>query len=323
MNRTCLINKQDGTCQTGGLELLEKWQPNCHYLWLDLWDDDEHLHRDLLENRFGIDRLAVDDAMRSRHPPKYEALDDGVQFMLVRGLDEKTTDIRFSNIQIAFFFNQQFIIIRHTQTSPSTNRIWDAMERGEYSENLQPEWFAYRVMRAVSDRYLPIVMSLEARLEDIELELLNKPSDSLLGELMEYSRHLKRLRRIGTYHENSYKRLLNPNYGNPLEQAEHGFIDLFEQSERLASLSNLQHEITSDLINGYVSVSAHRLNNVMRVLTVITAIFVPLSFLAGIYGMNFELIPELKFKYGYFVLIGAMAIIATTLILMFRRKGWL
>lgn len=323
MNRTCLINKTDGSCQLGGLELLEKWQPGTHFLWLDLWSDEEALHRDILENRFGIDHLAVDDAMRSRHPPKYEPLNNGIQFMLVRGLDEKTTDIRFNNIQLAFFFNQEFLITRHTEVSPSTNRIWEALERGDFGENWHPEWLSYRVMRAVSDRYLPIVMSLEERLEDIEGELLNKPSDALLGELMEYGRQLKRLRRIGRYHETAFKKLLDKSFGNPIEQAENGFVDLYEQAERLASLSNLCHEITGDLINGYVSVSAHRLNNVMRVLTVITAIFVPLSFLAGIYGMNFEVIPELKFKYGYFFLIGTMAVIATTLILLFRKRGWL
>ena len=178
-------------------------------------------------------------------------------------------------------------------------------------------------MRAVSDRYLPIVMALEPRLEDIEGELLSKPSDTLLAELMVYSRQLKRLRRIGAYHETAYRKLLDPEFGNPLKHANAGFVDLFEQAERLSSLANLLHEITGDLINGYMSVSAHRLNNVMRVLTVITAIFVPLTFIAGIYGMNFEFIPELKIRNGYFFAMGSMGVIALTLIIMFRRKGWL
>ena len=78
-----------------------------------------------------------------------------------------------------------------------------------------------------------------------------------------------------------------------------------------------------DLVEGYISLSSHRLNNTMKVLTIITAIFVPLSFLAGLYGMNFDNMPELHFRYGYFVVLGLMALVATAMITLFRRIRWL
>ncbi len=85
----------------------------------------------------------------------------------------------------------------------------------------------------------------------------------------------------------------------------------------------MHYDICSDLINGYLSITSHQLNETMRVLTVITAIFIPLGFLAGLYGMNFEYIPELKINHGYFYLLGFMGIIATALILLFKKKKWL
>jgi magnesium transporter len=109
-----------------------------------------------------------------------------------------------------------------------------------------------------------------------------------------------------------------------INQAElHTVIDVHERIERLLSLSQMHYDICSDLINGYLSVSSHQLNATMRVLTVITAIFIPLGFLAGIYGMNFENIPELKVTNGYYYLLGFMAFLATSLIILFKKKRWL
>ena len=91
----------------------------------------------------------------------------------------------------------------------------------------------------------------------------------------------------------------------------------------LSCLANLYNELANDLMNGYLSLASHRLNNIMKVLTIITCIFVPLSFIAGVYGMNFEVMPELGSRYGYFVILGLMFTIATGLLLGFRRNRWL
>ena len=85
----------------------------------------------------------------------------------------------------------------------------------------------------------------------------------------------------------------------------------------------MYYDICGDLINGYMSVTSHQLNATMRVLTVITALFVPLTFLAGIYGMNFEYIPELKADNGYFILLGVMAVVSVVLLIVFKKKRWL
>ena len=85
----------------------------------------------------------------------------------------------------------------------------------------------------------------------------------------------------------------------------------------------MYYEICGDLVEGYISISSHELNTTMKILTIITAIFVPLSFLAGLYGMNFEHMPELQLQYGYFYALGAMATTALLLIYIFKRKRWL
>ena len=101
------------------------------------------------------------------------------------------------------------------------------------------------------------------------------------------------------------------------------FDDIHGLIERFHSLADLYQNVINDLIEGYISLNAHHLNQIMKVLTIVTVIFVPLTLLVGIYGMNFEYIPELKSEHGYFVLLGAMVAIALGLLMLFRRFRWL
>ena len=114
-------------------------------------------------------------------------------------------------------------------------------------------------------------------------------------------------------------------YDHPFigKQERHEFTDAFEHTERLASLTTLYKELTDDLMNGYISVTSHRLNQIIKVLTVVTVVFLPLTLLAGIYGMNFEDMPELKIRNAYFVVIGVMGLIVIGLLLLFRKIRWL
>lgn len=291
-------------------------------VWIDLVGNDANEHQDFLLNQLGLDKLAVDDALRARHPPKYEDLGGGWSFLLMRGFDASSTSVKFGTIQVAMFWCDNLVVTRHEKPSASIAEVEKSHASGEQATPADAWRLLYSILRRMLDRYLPILLRIEARLEEIEELILKRPSDRLLGELMEFSSQLKRLRRISAYHEKCFVSLRTHDpraHGiNPTQ-----LTDLFEQAERLHSLSSLQYETTADLTNGYLSVSAHRLNNVMRVLTVVTVLFVPLTFIAGIYGMNFEFMPELSWRWSYFVVLGAMGTVATGLLVLFRRKGWI
>jgi len=291
-------------------------------VWVDLQGDDAQPHREFLQTRLGLPKLAIDDALRQRHPPKYEDLDDGWCFQLMRGFDGDSSDVKSGTIQLALFWRENLVVTRHAKPSASVTEVRKLIEDGEKPVPENASRLLYAIRRKIFDRYLPIMLHIEARLESIEDSLLQQPDDGLLAELMEFSSQLKRLRRISAYHEKSIvsMRMHNPPKRG-VEAAQ--LTDLFEHAERLHSLATLHYEITSDLINGYLSVSSHRLNNVMRVLTVITALFVPLTFIAGVYGMNFQHMPELATRWGYFVVLGLMAAIAVVLLVLFRRKRWI
>ena len=255
-------------------------------IWIDLEGDDADGHRRFLQERLGLPRLAVDDALRQRHPPKYEELEDGWCFQLMRGFDADTPSAALGTVQLALFWRGNVVVTRHDKPSASVVDTRQSLDDGSMAPPRSASRLLYAIQRKILDRYMPILLKIEARLERIEELLLKRPDDRLLAELMEFSSQLKRLRRVSAYHEKSLTSLRNH------DAARHGMdgahlTDLFEQAERLHSLTTLLYEITTDVINGYLSVSSHRLNNVMRVLTVVTVLFVPLTFIAGVYGMNF------------------------------------
>src|SRR5690606_35946790 len=132
---------------------------------------------------------------------------------------------------------------------------------------------------------------------------------------------LRKLRRVFRYHERVAESLLRDTpelFTQQTDDIQHVLQNLFDRTERVHSLATMYYEIAGDLIEGYLSITSHQLNNTMRVLTVITAIFVPLTFIAGIYGMNFEYMPELQIKNAYFIAMGIMLSLGLGLLVLFK-----
>ena len=318
-----LFEYPDGGLHVGGRELIERWKADERTLiWVDLGDEPPDVTGNLMREEFGLHPLAVSDALRERHPPKLEHFED-YTFLLLRGLSAESKDTDFSTIQLALFVGRRFLVTRHSAQSPSTDQLWREAQENAGRFAAGSAALALRLCRIMVDRYLGILLALEPRLEELEDEILNSPRDELLGELAGYKSDLKKLRRIFAYHQQVFTALRNGDY--PLFGANivHELNDVFEHQERAVSLSGLYYELAVDLLDSYISLASHHLNQIMKVLTIVTVIFVPLSFLAGLYGMNFEYIPELHAHSGYYVLLGIMAAIVVILLALFRKKRWL
>ena len=318
-----LITPAHGEVLSGGWELLDAWrqQPET-VVWVDIDGALSASDQGQLEARFGLHPLALQDAARDRHPPKFEAFNDH-SFLLFKGLSAASQGSDCGTIQLAVFAGERFLVTRHSGESPSVQRLARELQPGDPRWSRSAGAMAVRLSRLIVERYLNVLLALEPRLEELEGTLLTTGDDAVLAELIGYKTDLTRLRRFLHYHVDVIRDLQNgenPGFDTDLQ---HEIKDVFEQQERAASLGDLYYQQAADLIDGYISVSSHRLNQIMRILTIITAVFVPLSFLAGIYGMNFENMPELHSRWGYFTLLGVMGLVAATLLLTFRHKKWL
>lgn len=323
MIRTMLYHPESGETLFGSESLLQQWRDNGKYLiWIDFDAEEKHRERELLKDFFDLDDLALDDCQRDRHPPKLEFFDN-YYFLLLKGFTAETDSINYEIVHISIFVGNNFLVTRHGVNSPSINKTWELMERGKVALDRGPSHISYKIIRTIIDRYAPIVFEMEKRLDDMEELMLEKPSDALLGDLISYNTKLKKLRRIYKYQEAIMKNLSNSGSRLLNDHDRHELNDAHEQMERLASLCGLLQELTVDLIEGYISVSSHRLNQIMKVLTITTVIFLPLTLLAGVYGMNFQNMPELTSENGYYIVLGVMSGITATLLVLFRFLKWL
>jgi magnesium transporter len=320
--RALLSTPGAGVAQ-GGAELLGRGSRDPgSLLWIDCDCADPEATRELLTSRFGIEPLAVNDALRDRHPPKLEWFDDYL-FLLVKGFTAETEDIHFDVVHISLFIGRDFLITVHRLPSPSIDALWSEAARGGIGAERGPAHLGYRILRRVVDRYAPVVLGLESRLDELEEEIAERPGDALLLELQGYILRLRKLRRTFGYQQSCFDELRQSGSSLLPEASAHEFQDLYEHMERMTSLSALLADLARDLRDGYISLSGHRLNTIMKTLTIASVIFLPLSFLAGIYGMNFDHMPELHAARGYYVLLGVMSAIAGTLLWVFRRTRWL
>jgi len=322
MIKTVLFNPEDGSTHFGGIEQVAIWEQQANSrIWLDIDAEESSLEEDLLL-KLGIHQLTIQDATRQRHPPKIEAFDNYI-FILLRGLDANTTGVEFGIIQLSIFLNDRFLITRHNKPSMSAQWLYGEMEKKPGLMASSPAELCLMLANKMVRRYVQILLELEPRLDVLEDIMFEKADDSLLAELTGYKSRLRHLARIANYHlhiANELKRFDLPYFHKKLK---HEVIDFYEQIERSQSLAALYYEVATDLTDGYLALASHRLNSVMKVLTIITVIFVPLTFLAGIYGMNFENMPELGAREGYFIVLGVMFVTAVLQLIFFRRRGWI
>lgn len=311
---------KSGELVSGGQECLTDFDPTQgDVIWVDIRDSKIP---DVICQQFSLHDLSIKDAQRDRHPPKVEQFSNYV-YLLQRGIKVFDRDLSLEHVQISFFISEQFLITYHQTESFSVNTWWQHAQTGYYL-GMSPVLLASRILNTMASRYLDVMLEFEETLMEIEDDLQSSLRDEILVELTGYRTRLRRLKRIFSYHEKSSSNLMKL-YHNEEENGEidYHLQDVFEKNERLSSLTQMYYELSGDLLDSMLSMASHKLNGTMRVLTVITAIFVPLSFIVGMYGMNFDYIPELKFKYGYFVVVGFMLTLSISLVSVFKWKKWL
>lgn len=319
-----LVWQPDQPLLRGGAEQIEQWRnlPDA-FIWIDIYDEPDESDAPLLRD-LGCHELAISDAQKERHPPKLELFGDET-FLLLRDLTADATTLDFNYVQTAFFARSRSLITRTSSHSPSVELWWHnpelpaAMSQGSV-------FLMTRVAKTMGSRYLDLLLTFEPRLSQWEDDLLNHTDEGIMRELSVARNRLRKLSRIATYMERACEELMEVIGDEDYEsnrQLIHASVDLYEKFERLRGLADLYYQLSSDLIETHLSLSSHQLSQAMRLLTVMMSVFIPLTFVAGIYGMNFDYMPELQWRNGYFGVLGMMGVIAVGLIALFRRYRWI
>jgi len=186
-----------------------------------------------------------------------------------------------------------------------------------------PDYLAYALIDAMVDRYYPVAQRLSDRLEELEDFVVTNPHPVVLAQIQELRRQLVVLRRVGWPQREALSALIREQTPFFDQQTKVFLRDTHDHIAQIVELIDSSREMASDLAEAYLSNVSHRTNEIMKVLTLMASIFIPLTFLAGIYGMNFENMPELGSRIGYFVVLGVMVCLAIGMTVFFRHRGWI
>jgi magnesium transporter len=330
MLRAMLIDDR-GFVQTGDEALVRDWQAHQDgFLWLDLHVPDNGPGGAQGDGEdtpwlqaFGVHPLAIQDVQRTRHPPKYEAFTD-MLFILLRSVSADSESIDLRTVPIALFLGKNFLISRHSAETPSIDEYWMLCTQSPAAIPKDRSLIGLQIGVFTAGRYLELLNDFEPRLWTMEQKMFRRPRDTLLNDLVSNRTSLRYLTRIFNYHVRVFQGLRQYcDKEAPHSERSHLLNDLYEKYDRLYGLAHMFYDVTGDLIDGYLSTSSHRLNNTMRILTIITVLFVPLNFITGLYGMNFDYMPELHSRYGFYIMAGLMGCITLLLLGIFRYKRWL
>jgi magnesium transporter len=292
--------------------------------WLDLENPAEH---DLAKigEEFQLHPLAIEDASHEHQRPKVEEYE---QFYFVvfytANQQEKTNHLAINELDM--FLGKNYLITVHEKPMPELDEVEQRWTRNVK----QLEWgigvLLYSLLDTIVDRYFPIVDALVDQAEDLEDRMFmggRRDNAAFTLELIELKKHFLALRRIATPERDVLNVLTNRD--NPLfdERVLIYFRDVYDHITRLADTVDLYRDQLSTTMDANLSIVSNELNKVMRTLTVASIILMVDALIASIYGMNFENIPELHLKYGYFGALLVMALLSIALALGFKRMKWL
>jgi magnesium transporter len=309
--------QQDGTVQLGHEELLDTPLPEGGAVWIDLEGRTQPYEQRLLD--WGFHPLAVEDVFTLQHHPKVETYPDHV-FLIVRGIDFNRE--RLETLKLAAFLQSSRLVTCHRAPMRSVTAVRQTLAETGRGRPRMPH-LLYRLCDEMVDLYFPIIDGIGAELEELEEQIFDDPRKEQLEALRELSRRLSTVRRVMLPHRQVFNHLASRQMDFIDDQEALYFRDVFDNVFRLADAVDQQREQLAAAKESYLSMVAQRTNDVMKVLTLFSATLLPLTFIAGVYGMNFEYMPETEWHYGYFGTLGVMAGLVVGMLWWFRRRGWL
>lgn len=309
----------DGRAECGGGEMLARTPLPGTLVWIDLEGAREEVGGPL--ESLGFHPLAVDDAFTVEHQPKLEEL-DGCLFVIVRGIDFNAGDEDLATLKLAAFLERERLVTYHRAPMRSVEKVRRRLEETRHIGAGGLPHLLYTICDEMVELYFPIVDAIAEEIETLEEEILDRPQQRQLERLQILRRRLSTLRRVMLPHRQVFSHLATGNHALLGDQALY-FRDVYDNVFRLADAIDQQRDLLASAKETYLSVLGQRTNEVMKVLTLFSAILLPLTFIAGLYGMNFEFMPELHWHFGYYAVVGVMVAVAAGMVTWFRRRRWL
>ncbi|OFV92772.1 MAG: magnesium and cobalt transport protein CorA [Acidobacteria bacterium RIFCSPLOWO2_12_FULL_54_10] len=304
------------------LSLIPALVSEFHVTWLDVQGLGDRTVLDKLAEIFSLHKLAMADVVNVPQRPKVESY-DGYLFLITR-MAEKRPDTDQDVEQVSMFLGKNFVLTFQENygdvLDPLRERIRN--EKGPIRHE-GAGYLAYSILDAVIDGFFPVLEELGEDLATLEQDALDAPTPQIMQESNQARKTLLILRRVIWPQRDAINSLLRDPHPLISDLVRVYLRDCHDHCLQIADVIESYREIVGSITNTYLSAVSNRTNEIMKVLTIMASIFIPLTFIAGIYGMNFEYMPELHFRYAYPILLLVMAVAGIGMVLYFRRQGWI
>jgi magnesium transporter len=291
-------------------------------IWVELEQQDEHCDR-LLSEVLHLHPLTVEDIWATRSAPKLEDYDTYL-YVIIHGVSSaKGGDIHLVELDIVI--GQTFVITHDPHHL--VDEVRAELDRSPRLLSRGPAWLAHAILDHAVDRYLPVIDDLDTEIETLENDVLRyagtKQGPPILRKILRFKRMLLELRRVSIHQREILLRLARGEFDEIPKDAAPFYRDVYDHFLRVNDLVESYRDLVTSALEAYLSVQSNRMNEIMKQLTLVATVMLPITFIAGVYGMNFKHMPELDFIWGYPAAIGLMTLITVGSLIWFRYKGWI
>lgn len=291
--------------------------------WLNFHSIEDRKNIELLCDNLRIEKLTVEDIYKDLKRPKLEEYENYLFFKIKSALPKNNATTLVKE-NISFVLGPKYLISFQDKSSDHFTDVRDRIESKRGKIRLkEADFLLFRMLESITDNYFEVLDDIVKSIERLESRIMLHPKSDTLKRIEVQNRKLIELRKIVFPLKEITSQL--EKMRNPLLQRDNHYYFSSLKDNCLTILDEIDanKQILEGLANLYYAVQGQRMNEIMKLLTIVSSIFIPLTFIVGVYGMNFEHMPELKLKYGYFMALAIMALIAVFLLFYFRKRGWL
>lgn len=307
--------------------LLREYDPaKVNWIDIDGLGDVDLLQR--VADHFSLHPLAIEDVLNTTQRPKVEAFEGHYFIASAMVYPGDSDDLLFE--QISIFLGSRFLVtVQEDGARDVFEKIRTRLRTGRgMARRSGPDYLAYALLDASVDSIFPVLEGLGDSIEDVEEDLLEKPRRECLKRLYETKRLLLALRRVAWPHREIFNTLMRDETGLVARGTQLFLRDCYDHTTQIIDIIESYRDLGAGLMDLYLSSVGFRTNEIIRVLTIVSVMFMPLTFLAGIYGMNFNTedpwnMPELKWPYGYLYFWCVSLLIVGGMVAFFKKRGWL
>jgi magnesium transporter len=296
-------------------------------LWVDISGEPADICEPILRETFGFHPLAVDDALEETHVPKVDDWGQYLYLALHAVVFDQKSDEQLDTLELDVFLGKNYLVTYQAQPVTTVDRVWAICQRDERYLQRGTAYLMYELTDEVVADYMPAIEQLDDAIDQIEDQVFDDPSQALLERLFALKRALLRLRRMLAPQREVLNKLARGGYDVVGEEYRVFFRDVYDHLVRLYDITESLRDLVGSALDTYLSVVNNRMNDVMKTLTVITTLFMPLSFLSGFFGMNFfQPVTSLSAwtgKLAFGLTLVAMTMLPIGMYTWMRKRAWM